>query len=385
MKFTIDGTEFKNLVTKISNTAMKGSYNHIYEYIRISANNSGVSFQAENDGNFATITVYETVYECGETWVDLADLKKTINITGELTITAEDGRFEVRSSKKCYEIVACDLSENWIAFPSTDDFNDICDLDKVQFIDYLSKLDCMRESSDHNEMLNSFYLDFINEKIVVLDGHRIGIAKITDANYSDDCKSIVVNGKFYKCLKGLSGKSKTNDRVIVTAGKKYARFECKESNYCYWSLISWIPEGKYYDYGNMFFSYSDYVFECDNKELGNIAKEYGKMNGVKDMKPMIICSENERIATGFCNARYRTSDVLENVTVKSGMSQGWYSAYNPAFIADACNIIDGKIDVSGYYEPRKPVIFSDDTFTILMLPVNISGEADIEFVRKQIA
>ena len=125
MKFSIDSNDFKDCVNRISNTVIKTSM-LCYEYVKISANGSCVDFQAGNGKNFSTVTSYTNVYENGETWVELSDLKKTTNITGELTITAEDGRFEVRSAKKSYELTTADFKDTWIPFPMTMEFDYIC-------------------------------------------------------------------------------------------------------------------------------------------------------------------------------------------------------------------------------------------------------------------
>ena len=62
----------------------------------------------------------------------------------------------------------------------------------------------------------------------------------------------------------------------------------------------------------------------------------------------------------------------------------WFVGVDPKFVSDACNVFNGEVTVKGKYSHKCPIMFFDETYEVLMLPVNITEDA-VEFVRKQVA
>ena len=381
MKFRIYGREFKSLVDRISGIVPKRTAIRVLETVKITAYDKYVTVEANDLQDFATIRVYADVYEDGVTWVYLTDLKKVIGIDDEVTITTNDGKLEVRGAKKSYEIVCHDdYYEFWTERPVLQNNDIMCRQKDLEFLNHLSRLNCMRSEETSNMMLTTFCLDLPKEKIVVLDGHRIGIAKLVGGMFSPNRKRLVTYGSLCKSLKSLIGKSKDEKYIDIYADDKYALFVGKD-----WTLTTKLVEGQYFDYEKLAsVSEFDYTYKVDKKELGNIAKEYCKVISADNIKPMIIYNGCGKVAACIEMADYRTSDVIESVVPEYGMDQEFYVGFNPKFIADACSVFDNVAEVHGQYKANCPITITDETYTILVLPVNIGGYS-VEFVRKQVA
>lgn len=384
MKFEMYGKEFKTLIDRIGGIVPKRTAFRALETVKITAHGNSVDFSATDMTDYATIKSYANVYEDGAVWVFLDDLKKISVIENDITITAKNGKLDIRSAKKSYEIpYHDDFNDIWSETPAINNNKIVCIQKEKEFLKHLSLLDCMRSEEEAQKMMTSFYFDLPNQKLVVLDGHRIGIANLTGGMFTPNTNGIIVDGSLYVALKSIAGKNKDEEKCIeIYADDKYTAFHGED-----YVLTIKNVDGIYYDYKKLTDvarSNSDYTYTLDTKEMSKIAKEYSKVIGKDNKKPMILYNRNGNIATGVQVENYRTSDILENVEPKYGMDNEWYVGMNPRFITDACNAFPNTAEVHGNYDFRKPIMIMDDSYEFLILPVNIT-EYNVGFVKRQIA
>lgn len=381
MKFEIYGTEFKSLIDRISGIVPKRTALPSLETVKITAEGNTLTLHATDVDNHGVIKMRTEVYENGVKWVFLKDLKKVLGISDLMTVTANGNIFEVRSKKKSYEIPCHDFADSWFNLPVLENNNVMCRQHDDEFLTHLSKLNNLRSENDNNRMMCSFCIDLPERKIVTLDGHRIGVAHLEGGMFSPSCKRLIAYGTLYNGLKSLIGKTKTQNYIEISADDKTIKFEGKD-----WIYITKMVEGQYFRFEHMFSQSDtdyDYTYRFNNKELGKIAKEYKKALSADVKKPMLFYNNDGKIATGIEVDDYRTSDVIE-VVPEYGMGHEWYIGVNPQFIVDACNVFDGEVTAKGRYKANAPFVFKDDTYDVLILPVNTS-EANYSFVRKQVA
>ena len=383
MKFQMYGREFKTIIDRIGGIVPKKTVLPILETIKITAYDKHVEFQATDTINYAAIEVYANVFENGEVRVSLSDLKKALAITDDLTITAKDGKLDIRSAKKSYELPCKDsYDDSWLQFPDTDNNNILLKQQEKNLVKHLSVINCTRATQQANTMMTSFFFDLINQKIVTLDGHRIGIANI-HGMFSPNRWNFAVDGSVYNCLKSLSGKSKDDEKYIeVYADKKYVKFIGEDYTY-----VTKIVEGVFFDYKKIIDpcnNQSDYAYKLNPKELLKISKEYSKVITNDNRMPMIFYNENGNVATGIKMHDYKTSDIIESVESEYGMDAQWSVGVNPYFITDACEAFTNIAEVCGNYNSRNPIMIKDDIYEFLILPINITDN-DIEFVKRQVA
>lgn len=383
MKFQIYGREFKELIDRIGGIVPKRTVLPILQTVKITADGDTLTFQATNCDDYGIIKSRTNIYEDGTVWVYLSDLKKVLGIEDEITVTASEGKFEVRSSKKSYEIPCHDdYADMWIDFPEFKNNDIMCRQYDDEFLNHLSRLNCMRSESETNKMMTAFCIDLTKERIVVLDGHRIGMAHLVGGMFAPNRRCLIVSGFLYNALKSLIGKSKVQNYIEIYADDKIAKFEGED-----WTYMTKLVEGQYFNYEKLTDGCRtdyDYIYKFDHKELGKIAKEYGKVVTADNKKPMFFCNNNGRIATGIQVTNYRTSDVVESAVSEAGMDREWFIGVNPKFVSDACNVFNGEVTVKGKYSHKCPIMFFDEIYEVLILPVNIT-EDDVEFVRKQVA
>lgn len=380
MKFEIFGKEFKSVINRMSGVVPKKSTVFTTENIKIIAHKNYVEFQSTDYDSFSSIKIYTRVYEQGETWLHLPEVKKISNIPDDIMmVISENDVFEIRSAKKSYEISCNELSESWITFPVIDS-NPLCVCEDVELLENLSRLDCFRAKDCPNSLLTSFYFDFPKHMMVAIDGRRIATAKLSGkyAN-QDNCFGVIADGSLYARLKSLMVKRRLSRTDIkVYADDTYIYFEGLD-----WTYTSKVMHGKYYDYEKMIEpakSNYDFMLKVNSEELKNIAKEY---NTVSSKKIMLFCFSGGKLATGVEDDKYKTSDIIDEFDVEFANSGEWYAGYNPKFILDACSLFDKDIIIVGKYNSKNPIMFLGTSYEVLILPCLIT-ENDIEYVRRQI-
>ena len=381
MKFEIYGTELKELVDRISGIVPKRTALASLESVKITAKNNMLTLHATDTNNHGIIKMKTDVIEDGVKWVLLKDLKKILGITDIMTVSTNENTIEVRSKKKSYEIPCYDFSDGWFDFPSVNTNNVMCRQHDDEFITHLGKLNNLRSENGNNPMLCAFCLDLPERKIVVLDGHRIGIAHL-DGMFSPSCKRIIANGMLYNGLKSLIGKTKDRNFIEIFADDKHIQFEGRN-----WIYITKQVEGQYFKYDGMVSNCHnnyDYIYKFDSKEIGKIAKEYKKVISSDMKKPMLFCNNCGKVATGIDISSYRTSDIIDSIITEYGMDREWHVGFDPNYIVDTCNVFDGEVTAKGNCNPRNPVIFYNETYDVLILPIN-TIESDYAFVKKQVA
>lgn len=380
MKFSIYGYEFTQLIKRISGVVPKKSSFPPLEFVRIIANENTVEVQGTDSDELGSIKVPAEVFESGETWVYLSDLKKLTTIMDDVIITANDGIMDIRSQKKSYELLCRDLHDAWTYNPKVESGTLQCKIKEIDLINHLSVLDCMR-ADEYNFALKDFYFDLPRKNIVAMNNHRIGVARLDCDIDEENANGMIIHGGVYAKLKSLAGKPRKDNYVDIFADEKFVLFRGED-----YSLISRLEDGqyfKYYDFLVNVMRNMDYCYSIIPEEMQRISKEYAKIIG-KEENPMIICNENGNIATAIQTPEYRTSDIVESVKSMFGMEEEWYAGFNPHYIADACNMYKGHVEINGSYSNKKPILFHGHLYDCLVLPVSIQ-EKDVEFVKKQVA
>lgn len=379
MKFQIFGTDFKTLVDRISGVVSKKSSINAFECVKIVAYNNTIEFQTENGYSFASIVYPALVIEDGETWVHLSDLKKVSNIKDNLMITAGNDLFEVRNSKKSYEVICHNDYDDYWNYDISSNMEFLCKVEDNIFIKHLSSLNCMRAVNDPREIMTGFCMDISNHKLVTLDGYRICIANIDGEFNQNVNKKLIINGNISSELKSLVGKINIPNYINILYDDR--RIKIIGEDYTY---ITELIDGVYYDYQGLINNEFDYSYTFNKNEMKEIAKEYSKVVSSKEKIPMIFYNNAGNIATGIQTATYKTSDKLEHIDPNYGMDRNWFVGINPRYIVDACNIFESDIEQKGKYSNKTPIHFNDDVYEIVILPININ-EKDISFVEKQVA
>ena len=351
MKVIIDANAFKNAIAKVAPAVGKNTYLSAVESVKISASAGRISATATNLEDYVNVGILGRILEDGECYIRYDDLKKMVFKGNDITLETTAEHTHISGSKKSYEMARNDLSDVYPEFPMLDPKAEFSNIDS----EVLSNLKPFSAMASHNEadgMMNAIRFDMENQRLVTLDGHRIGVWNLPD---SGKITSFTIGLKCVEILKAAIAKS--DRKVVVTCDNKYAMFDAEDFTY-----VTRCIEGAFYNIDNIV------------KELAEIAKEYKK--GIKgdDRKPMLIVGNDKGFATSFNFQTFATADKLEKTKcIFSIRSEQFYKGINPSYVVDACGFLGETMDVCSTYSNKTPMYFCEGEKEVLILPVNITG------------
>ena len=368
MKVIINSCDFKNAIAKVAPAVGKSTYFSALESIKISAANGMITATATNAEDFLNIDIHGRIIENGECYMKYDELKKMVFKGDDLTLETTVGHVHISSSKKSYEMVRNDLSD---IFPETPMLNNKTEVSLISG-EILSNLKPFSAMASHNEvdgMMNAIRFDMEKQRLIALDGHRIGVWNIPESGIM---MSFTVGLDCVGILKSAIGKS--DRKILVVCDGKHARFEGEDFTY-----ITRCIEGHYYDIdkivGDAKKNY-DYKLGLDNKELAEIAKEYKKGLKADERRPMLFVGNKNGLATSFSFQTFMTSDRIEKVkwNYYTSSSEQFHKAVNPLFIVDACAFLGDEFEIRSTYSSKTPMYLNEGEKEVLILPVYFTGE-----------
>ena len=366
MKVIIDANAFKSAIAKVAPAVGKNTYLSAVESVKISASAGMISATATNLEDYVNVDIPGRILENGECYIRYDDLKKMVFKGNDITLETTAEHTHISGSKKSYEMDRNDLSDVYPEFPV---LNLKAEFSKIDS-EVLSNLKPFSAMASHNEvdgMMNAIRFDMENQRLVTLDGHRIGVWNLPD---SDKITSFTVGLKCVEILKAAIAKS--DRKVVVTCDNKYAMFTGEDFTY-----VTRCIKGAFYCIDDIVGGAKktyDYELSVDNKELAEIAKEYKK--GIKGdvRKPMLFVGNDRGFATSFNFQTFATADKLEKTKyIFSIRSEQFYKGINPSYVVDACGFLGETIDVCSTYSNKTPMYFCEGEKEVLILPVNITG------------
>ena len=366
MKVVINSLDFKNAIAKVAPAVGKKTYLYAVESVKISASAGRISATATNLEDYVNVGIPGRILENGECYIRYDDLKKMVFKGNDITLETTAEHTHISGSKKSYEMARNDLSDVYPEFPMLDPKAEFSKIDS----EVLSNLKPFSAMASHNEadgMMNAIRFDMENQRLVALDGHRIGVWNLPG---SDTMVSFTVGLGCVEILKAAIGKS--GRKILVECDGKHARFEGEDFTY-----VTKCVEGHYFNIDNIVDGAKktyDYKLSIDNKELAEIAKEYKKGIKSDDRKPMLIVGNDRGFATSFNFQTFTTADKLEKAKyIFSIRSEQFYKGINPSYIVDACGFLGETMNVRSTYSNKTPMYFCEGEKEVLILPVNITG------------
>jgi len=366
MKVIIDSNVFKNAIAKVSPAVGKKALLCALESVKFTASDGGITATATNSVDFLNIDIQGRVIENGECFIRYEDLKKMVFKGDDVTLETTANNIHISSSKKSYKMNRDDFSDVFPKTPTPDAKAEISLID-AEILANLKPFSAMASHNEADGMMNAIRFDMENQRLVALDGHRIGVWNLPG---SDTMVSFTIELGCVEILKAAIGKS--GRKILVECDGKHARFEGE-----YFTYVTKCVEGHYFNIDNIVGGAKktyDYKLSIDNKELAEIAKEYKK--GIKgdDRKPMLFVGNDRGFATSFNFQTFTTADKLEKTKyIFSIRSEQFYKGINPSYVVDACGFLGETIDVCSTYSNNTPMYFCEGEKEVLILPVNITG------------
>lgn len=384
MKFTMNAKELKTMMEKgiaaIDKKSALASLTRLYLQVEADGTVKALGTDIEHYAEIRSNNAWNT--SAGVLGIDTEDMKVVSKMNGDITLedvsTETESKINVKCGKKVVTIPKYENTDTFL--PTMDDTEvHILTMKESWLLETITNLHTYTSDNDSYKMMQVFNFNTTHKRVEALDGHRIGMRTLENQKIEMEIEnpfdSVKLHKKCMPVFKKIMDK-KSDAEVKVYQDKKYIRVEGKDFTY----IIRRI-DGEYFKVAGMLTDASDYVFTADRENMLSVMKYNVDM--VKgELKPVIFHSENGKLYTYMKTSRYETFDELE---IKDNtMDNNLYIGFNPAFVADAFNIVDTDSPVCRGTNNKAPMFIDGNEYSFVVLPVNIMNSGVEEKIKENI-
>jgi DNA polymerase III beta subunit, C-terminal domain len=313
-----------------------------------------------------TKNVYHT--EPGMLGIDIEDIKIISKMSGEITVEDITSDKEEKINIKCgKKNVSIPRFENTDVFlPVLNNVEDILDVKENWLSETISNLSVfVSNRKEYNQMLTAFNFNTKEKRVEALWNCMIGMRQLEDdmilKETENPFETVKLHCRCVSVFKKLLDK-KSERKVIISQNDKYVKVESENFTY-----ITKRIDGEYFKVNQMLSDEWDYKFTANAKELLEAMKYDADL--LKESKlPVTFHAENGNLYSYASTTRYEAFDEIE---VKEKPEKDFYIGFNPNFLVDVMSIVDSECPI--FYGTKEvcPWIVKGDTYSFLILPVNI--------------
>lgn len=370
MKFTMDSKELKIMMDKVMTAVNKKVSAPSLKRLYFSIDDKGIlkilSTDIEHYVEVRTENTYHT--EPGMFGIDIEDIKIISKMSGEITIEDITSDKEEKINIKCgKKNVSIPRFENTDVFlPVLNNVEDILDVKENWLSETISNLSVFVSNREEvNRMMSVFNFNTKEKRVEALWNCMIGMRQLEDdmilKETGNPFETVKLHCRCVPVFKKLLDK-KSERKVIISQNDKYVKVESENFTY-----ITKRIDGEYFKVNQMLSDEWDYKFTANAKELLEAMKYDADL--LKESKlPVTFHAENGNLYSYASTTRYEAFDEIE---VKEKPEKDFYIGFNPSFLVDIMSIVDSEYPV--FYGTKEvcPWIIKGDTYSFLILPVNI--------------
>lgn len=370
MKFTMNAKELKTMMDKAVTVVNKKVPVPSLKRLYFSVDNKGVlkilSTDIEHYIEVRTQDAYHT--EPGMFGIDIEDIKIISKMSGEITVEDITSDKEEKINIKCgKKNVSIPRFENTDVFlPVLNNVEDILDVKENWLSETISNLSVFVSNREEvNRMMSVFNFNTKEKRVEALWNCMIGMRQLEDdmilKETGNPFETVKLHCRCVPVFKKLLDK-KSERKVIISQNDKYVKVESENFTY-----ITKRIDGEYFKVNQMLSDEWDYKFTANAKELLEAMKYDADL--LKESKlPVTFHAENGNLYSYASTTRYEAFDEIE---VKEKPEKDFYIGFNPSFLVDIMSIVDSEYPV--FYGTKEvcPWIIKGDTYSFLILPVNI--------------
>lgn len=370
MKFTMNAKELKTMMDKAVTVVNKKVPVPSLKRLYFSVDDKGVlkilSTDIEHYIEVRTQDAYHT--EPGMFGIDIEDIKIISKMSGEITIeditTGEEEKINIKCGKKNVSIPRFENTD--VFLPVLNNVEDILDVKENWLSETISNLSVFVSNREEvNRMMSVFNFNTKEKRVEALWNCMIGMRQLEDNTILKETENPFETVKLHcRCVpvfKKLLDK-KSEMEVIISQNDKYVKVESENFTY-----ITKRIDGEYFKVNQMLSDEWDYKFTANAKELLEAMKYDADL--LKESKlPVTFHAENGNLYSYASTTRYEAFDEIE---VKEKPEKDFYIGFNPNFLVDVMSIVDSEYPI--FYGTKEvcPWIINGDTYSFLILPVNI--------------
>lgn len=370
MKFTMDSKELKIMMDKVMTAVNKKVSAPSLKRLYFSIDDKGIlkilSTDIEHYVEVRTENTYHT--EPGMFGIDIEDIKIISKMSGEITIeditSDKEEKINIKCGKKNVFIPRFENTD--VSLPVLDNGENILDVKENWLFETISNLSVFVSNREEvNRMMSVFNFNIKEKRVEALWNCMIGMRQLEDDMILKETENPFETVKLHcRCVpvfKKLLDK-KSERKVIISQNDKYVKVESENFTY-----ITKRIDGEYFKVNQMLSDEWDYKFTANAKELLEAMKYDADL--LKESKlPVTFHAENGNLYSYASTTRYEAFDEIE---VKEKPEKDFYIGFNPNFPVDIMSIVDSEYPV--FYGTKEvcPWIINGDTYSFLILPVNI--------------
>lgn len=370
MKFTMDSKELKIMMDKVMTAVNKKVSAPSLKRLYFSIDDKGIlkilSTDIEHYVEVRTKNVYHT--ESGMFGIDIEDIKIISKMSGEITIeditSDKEEKINIKCGKKNVSIPRFENTD--VSLPVLDNGENILDVKENWLSETISNLSVFVSNREEvNQMMSVFNFNTKEKRVEALWKCMIGMRQLEDDMILKETENLFETVKLHcRCVpvfKKLLDK-KSERKVIISQNDKYVKVESENFTY-----ITKRIDGEYFKVNQMLSDEWDYKFTANAKELLEAMKYDADL--LKESKlPVTFHAENGNLYSYASTTRYEAFDEIE---VKEKPGKDFYIGFNPNFLVDVMSIVDSEYPI--FYGTKEvcPWIIKGDTYSFLILPVNI--------------
>ena len=370
IKFTMNAKELKIMMDKVMTAVNKKVSVPSLKRLYFSIDDKGIlkilSTDIDHYVEVRTKNVYHT--EPGMLGIDIEDIKIISKMSGEITVEDITSDKEEKINIKCgKKNVSIPRFENTDVFlPVLNNVEDILDVKENWLSETISNLSVFVSNREEvNRMMSVFNFNTKEKRVEALWNCMIGMRQLEDdmilKETGNPFETVKLHCRCVPVFKKLLDK-KSERKVIISQNDKYVKVESENFTY-----ITKRIDGEYFKVNQMLSDEWDYKFTANAKELLEAMKYDADL--LKESKlPVTFHAENGNLYSYASTTRYEAFDEIE---VKEKPEKDFYIGFNPSFLVDIMSIVDSEYPV--FYGTKEVCswIIKGDTYSFLILPVNI--------------
>lgn len=370
IKFTMNAKELKIMMDKVMTAVNKKVSVPSLKRLYFSIDDKGIlkilSTDIDHYVEVRTKNVYHT--EPGMLGIDIEDIKIISKMSSEITVEDITSDKEEKINIKCgKKNVSIPRFENTDVFlPVLNNVEDILDVKENWLSETISNLSVFVSNREEvNRMMSVFNFNTKEKRVEALWNCMIGMRQLEDdmilKETGNPFETVKLHCRCVPVFKKLLDK-KSERKVIISQNDKYVKVESENFTY-----ITKRIDGEYFKVNQMLSDEWDYKFTANAKELLEAMKYDADL--LKESKlPVTFHAENGNLYSYASTTRYEAFDEIE---VKEKPEKDFYIGFNPSFLVDIMSIVDSEYPV--FYGTKEvcPWIIKGDTYSFLILPVNI--------------
>lgn len=370
IKFTMNAKELKIMMDKVMTAVNKKVSVPSLKRLYFSIDDKGIlkilSTDIDHYVEVRTKNVYHT--EPGMLGIDIEDIKIISKMSGEITVeditSDKEEKINIKCGKKNVFIPRFENTD--VSLPVLDNGENILDVKENWLFETISNLSVFVSNREEvNRMMSVFNFNTKEKRVEALWNCMIGMRQLEDDMILKETENPFETVKLHcRCVpvfKKLLDK-KSERKVIISQNDKYVKVESENFTY-----ITKRIDGEYFKVNQMLSDEWDYKFTANAKELLEAMKYDADL--LKESKlPVTFHAENGNLYSYASTTRYEAFDEIE---VKEKPEKDFYIGFNPNFLVDVMSIVDSEYPI--FYGTKEvcPWIIKGDTYSFLILPVNI--------------